>query len=450
MNTEIIKQYETLKDEIIDKIGKLVSIPSVIDESTNNLNTSHPFGVEIEKALDETLELCKDLGFKTFKDSEGYYGYAEIGEGKEMIAVLGHLDVVPAGNLEMWNSDPFKAILKDNKLYGRGTQDDKGPTVIALYAAKALMNLKNKFNKRVRFIFGTDEENLWRCINKYMQNEEVPSMGFTPDSKFPMIYAEKGLLQFNLIGKGEDIEINVDSAYNAVPDKAQYSGKNLDSLVAALDKLNYTYEIKDNEVTVLGKSVHAAAGEDGINAIKHLVIALKETGYSSPSIDFIANEIGNDPYAEKIFGVVEDEDSGKLKFNVGKLIITKDKSQIGIDIRIPVTANKDIIVETIKTVSKKYGFEYEERDFLRSLYVPKDHILIKTLRKIYEEETGFDSTPISSGGATYARSMDNCVAFGMVFPDGEKTEHQPNEYISLKDMERAFGIYAKAIQELSK
>lgn len=443
---KIVKEYEFLKPEMIKTIGELITFPSVLDEEA----VETPFGKNIDLCLDKALEKCKELGFKVFKDSKGYYGYAEIGTGEEMIAVLGHLDVVPAGDIAKWESDPFKMEERDGKLYGRGTQDDKGPTVIALYAIKSIMNIGLKLNKRVRVIFGTDEENLWRCINRYMELEEKPSMGFTPDSKFPMIYAEKGLLQFNAIGKGESVVLSGGGAYNAVPDKFQYESKDLKSLEEKLIANGAKYEIDGDTITVFGKSVHAAVGEEGINAIKMLMLALKETGVATPSLDFISDYVGNDPYAEKIFGVLEDEASGKLKFNLGKVEINSEKSLLGIDIRIPVTISKEEIVTKIKNIIKQYGFEYEERDFLRSLYVPLDHTLIKTLRKVYEEETEFDSTPLSSGGATYARSMENCVAFGAVFPDGKKTEHQPNENLAIRDMDRAFIIYAKAIYELAK
>ncbi len=88
-------------------------------------------------------------------------------------------------------------------LYGRGTQDDKGPLLASLFAVKALLDAGVKFNKRVRFIFGTDEETLWRCINRYKEKEETPTLGFSPDARFPLIYAEKGLLQLKLEGQNQ-------------------------------------------------------------------------------------------------------------------------------------------------------------------------------------------------------------------------------------------------------
>ena len=161
MKKLIKEKIMELQNDMIASIIEAVKIPSVISDAKEG----YPFGENIDKVLRQTLKLCEDLGFRTvYKD--GYYGYAEIGEGEELIGILGHLDVVPEGELDSWEIPPYEGVIKDGKLYGRGTQDDKGPTIAAIYAVKALMDLDVKFDKRVRFIFGTDEENLWRCINK--------------------------------------------------------------------------------------------------------------------------------------------------------------------------------------------------------------------------------------------------------------------------------------------
>ena len=204
-------QQEPLKKALIE----LVRIPSVCDEGGGG----YPFGESIDQALRKALQVAGDLGFKTQYGEGGYYGYAEIGEGKEMLGILGHLDVVPPGKLSDWDRDPFDPIEKDGMLFGRGTQDDKGPLLASLYAVKALMDAGVKFNKRIRFIFGTDEETLWRCINRYKEKEELPGFGFSPDSRFPVTYAEKGLLQLQLEGSNESgIKLTGGSAFNAVPD----------------------------------------------------------------------------------------------------------------------------------------------------------------------------------------------------------------------------------------
>jgi len=444
----LILELRKFEKDYHQALAQLIEIPSVINE----IERDTPFGKNIDLALRKTLEICEQLGFRTYYDPKGYYGYAEIGTGEEMIGILGHLDVVPPGSMEEWETPPFQATMKDGKMYGRGTQDDKGPTLAALFATKAVMNLGVTFNKRVRFIFGTDEETLWRCMNRYCELEEIPSMGFAPDSVFPLVYAEKGLLQLLLQGKNETkLRLQTGNAFNAVPDTAIYTGEKQAELKAALNALGFSYETTENEVIVIGKAVHAQVTEKGINAINRLLIGLKQIGYTSKTIEFINNLVQEDPYAVKIFGNCEDEASGKLKFNVGKIELNEDIERLSIDIRIPVTADKQVIVNTITIIAKEYGLDYKEFDYLKSIYVPTEHFLIKTLMKVYQEVTGdIVSEPISSGGATYARAMDNFVAFGAVFPQQTKTEHQPNENIDLEAMFKAMHIYAKAIYHLSR
>ncbi|MGG3468004.1 M20 family metallopeptidase [Neobacillus pocheonensis] len=444
----LIPELKNIEDEFHNSLKQLIEIPSVINEGEGHL----PFGKNIDLALKKNLEICETLGFRTYYDPKGYYGYAEIGDGEEMIAILGHLDVVPAGSIDDWITPPFQAIIKDGKMYGRGTQDDKGPTLAALYAVKALMNLGIDFSKRVRFIFGTDEETLWRCMNRYSEIEEKPSMGFAPDSVFPLVYAEKGLLQFVLEGKNEtNLLLKSGNAFNAVPDIAQYSGDKLPELKAALEDLGFAFESTENGLTVLGKAVHAQVTEKGINAINRLLMGLKKSGYTSKTIEFVNDLINEDPFAVKIFGELEDEASGQLKFNVGKIELNEEVEKLSIDIRIPVTVDKNMIVNSLTQVANEYGLDYNEFDYLKSIYVPKDHFLIKTLMNVYQEVTGdVDSKPISSGGATYARAFENFVAFGAIFPHQAKTEHQPNEHIELKEMFKAMLIYAKAIYHLSR
>ncbi len=445
---EVIKEkVDELIPELINSIKEAVSYASVNDETDSN----YVFGKNIDDCLKSTLNLCKSLGFKTFYDKDGYYGYAEIGEGKELVGVLGHLDVVPEGDLDSWTYPPYELTIVDDKLYGRGTQDDKGPTIACIYAVKALLDSGVKFNKRIRFIFGTDEETLWRGINKYKENgEEIPSMGITPDSKFFCINAEKGLLQATLTCKSSpDLVLSAGNAFNSVPDKAIFTGtpEEISSLKNILDTLNFKYTLDGNSICTIGKGVHSADSDKGINAISRLAIALDKMGCTSNSIKFIANAIGEDATVQSIIPKCEDV-SGNLTVNIGKLDLNKDIETISLDIRIPVTYKKEDIVNPLKEKASEYGLEYNEFDWLDSIYVPADHFLIKTLKEVYDEETGYNGIPESSGGATYARAMNNCVAFGMVFPTSEKTEHQPNEYITMDDLVKATEIYALALYKL--
>ncbi len=435
-----MEKIENIFEQYIKDLEQLIKIPSVLEEDGEK-----PFGKHIQHSLEKMLEIAEKMGFSTYIDPEGYYGYAQVGEG-EMFGVLGHLDVVPAGSLDNWNTDPFELVRKDGKLYGRGVQDDKGPTLAAMYALKLLLDDGYKLTKQVRFIFGTDEESLWRGIDKYKEKEEMPTAGFSPDSTFPLVYAEKGLLQCVLVSKPSGINFSGGDAFNSVPSKVKYDLDSKDKFKANLEKFKFEHT---QDLEVIGKPVHAQVADTGINAIVRTFIAMQDIYPNSNAINFVCDTFNEDANAKAIFGDISDEFSGKLMFNLGKFEFNNDYEKLFIDIRIPVTVKKEEVVEKLIEEAKKYDLVYEEFDWLRSIYVAKDSHLITNLMAAYQEVTGdLESEPVSSGGATYARAMDNCVAFGAVLKTGVKTEHQPNECIVEADMKIAMQIYMKAFEKL--
>ena len=442
MKIEITNQ---VKDDFLASLKTLISYPSVLNEGENGT----PFGQAIQDVLEKTLEIAQEMGFQTYLDPEGYYGYAEIGQGEELLAVLCHLDVVPAGDLEDWQTPPFEATLKDGWLIGRGVQDDKGPSLAALYAVKSLLDQGVTFTKRIRFIFGTDEETLWRCMNRYNQIEEKADLGFAPDSSFPLTYAEKGLLQVKLHGPGwEDRPLQAGRALNVVPDKATYKGERLEELLPVIEQSGVNYTEETGAVTVLGLSKHSKDAAEGVNAIVGLAESLSLI-QPHPALLFIADAVGEDATGAALFGEIKDEPSGALSFNIATLSIDEERSEIGIDIRIPVLADKDALVERLTEVAASYQLQYEEFDYVAPLYVPLDSPLVSTLMKVYQEETGDQTPAMSSGGATFARTMENCVAYGALFPEALQTEHQANERAKLDDLYRAMEIYAETIRRLA-
>ncbi|VOQ50102.1 ArcT [Streptococcus pneumoniae] len=431
-----------VKDEFLISLKTLISYPSVLNEGENGT----PFGQAIQDVLEKTLEICRDIGFTTYLDPKGYYGYAEIGQGAELLAILCHLDVVPSGDEADWQTPPFEATIKDGWVFGRGVQDDKGPSLAALYAVKSLLDQGIQFKKRVRFIFGTDEETLWRCMARYNTIEEQASMGFAPDSSFPLTYAEKGLLQVKLHGPGSDqLELEVGGAFNVVPDKANYQGPLYEQVCNDLKEAGYDYQSTEQTVTVLGVPKHASQGINAVIRLATILAPLQE----HPALSFLATQAGQDGTGRQIFGDIADEPSGHLSFNVAGLMINHERSEIRIDIRTPVLADKEELVELLTRCAQNYQLRYEEFDYLAPLYVAKDSKLVSTLMQIYQEKTGDNSPAISSGGATFARTMPNCVAFGALFPGAKQTEHQANECAVLEDLYRAMDIYAEAVYRLA-
>ncbi|HPJ23827.1 MAG TPA: Sapep family Mn(2+)-dependent dipeptidase [Bacillota bacterium] len=213
---EIAKKYQ---EEFVRISQELLQIPTVLKRFDKD-NLEEPFGPEIRKALDMVLSLAAKDGF-TVKNFDNYAGHIEYGEGEEILGILGHLDVVPAGD-GGWIDPPFSATIRDGKIYARGAMDDKGPTVAAYIALKMIKDQGIKLNKKVRIILGCDEESGMRGIIHYLSKEKMPDLGFAPDAEFPLIYAEKGIYEYNFVGKQKDKLIKsmvAGERYNVVPDK---------------------------------------------------------------------------------------------------------------------------------------------------------------------------------------------------------------------------------------
>ncbi len=402
-----------------------------------------PLGEGPYKALLAMLDIAKEMGFTTTLDPEGYYGYADIGEGEEMLGVLGHLDVVPADDAENWTSPPFQLTQREGVLYGRGVQDDKGPTLAAMYGLRLLLDGGAKLTKRVRFIFCTDEESMWRSVKRYVEREEHPSFGFTPDSSFPLTYAEKGLVEYTLTAHDADsVSLTGGSALNAVPASASTP---FDAAVEqAMQALGYECSQKDGRLWAAGKAVHAKDTDQGINAITRLCEALVKSGQSGSMLRFIT-EKGLSPHGLPIFGPVEDGPTGKLMFNIGKADFAPGTQTLGIDIRFPVSYPYEKVGQALTAAAAEYGIQVEVFDYLRALHMDVESPLVKTLMQAYREVTGdMESQPKATGGATFARSMDNIVAFGATLPSAPVTEHQPNEGLPAADMKVAIEIYSRA------
>lgn len=440
MDTE--KVIDDLFPEYQEDLSRLIAHDSVLDESG-----TEPFGEGIQAALEEMLTIAKKLGFETTIDPNGYYGYADIGEGEDLFGVLGHIDVVPVGDLDNWDSDPFELTEKEGRLYGRGTSDDKGPMLASMYALKALLDAGYQLNQRVRFIIGTDEESLWRCMDAYTAKEEIPSMGFTPDSSFPLNYAEKGLIEYYLHSdENSDIRLEGGGTLNAVPEQARVDYD--EAVETALEEFGYRYKKEGDDLVVYGKAMHAMVADEGENAIVFAAEALHKAGKRNRMIDFIVDVLGN-PNGEGIYGKVEDEVSGKLMLTIGDVQFTKDEQKVGIDMRFPVTTSKDFIDEGLKRVGKENNIRVEDYDYLPSVYIERDSDLVRGLMKAYQDITGdMESEPRVSGGATYARAMENVVAFGPLLPGKEETEHQPNENLVIEDMKIAIEVYMEAFKNL--
>jgi len=461
---------ETLEKELISNTQALIRIKSTEEEPYEDM----PFGQGVQASLEFTLNLCESLGFRT-KNIDNQVGYAEIGSGEELIGILAHLDVVPAGDLSTWDHPPYEAIIEDGKIYGRGTIDDKGPAMAGIYAMKAVLDSDIPLNKRIRIIFGLNEETHWKSINYYLEHEEIPSLAFTPDADFPVIHGEKGILVFNMNATLEEaladggieiLSIKGGNRPNMVPDFAEATlieNKPFKHILETYSeekniKIDYVKENNHVKIKVHGVSSHGAKPETGVNAITHLLDLLNlfdlQIGDLANFIRFFSKHIGTEVNGENIGCHLSDDLSGPLTFNVGTIDCNQEHMSLGINVRYPITNTADDVYNGITEVLNKTVYNnknyitLEKKDHMQPIYFEKDHPLIKALMTVYKKHTGDTSEPITIGGGTYARSMPNAVAFGPLLKHREETAHQANEHIYIEDLILATKIYADALKAL--
>ncbi|HHX37336.1 MAG TPA: M20 family metallopeptidase, partial [Clostridiaceae bacterium] len=411
------------------------AVPSVKGEPTSTA----PFGSETRRALEVFFEHAEMLGFSTHH-LDGYCGYVEWGPaGAPIIAAVCHLDVVPAGT---WQQ-AFEPIRLDEKLYGRGSCDDKGPAVIVLYALKALRDKGYTPQHRFRIILGLDEESGSACMDYYRKKAELPVAAFTPDADFPVIAAEKGLLHLKLsipiqethdaAGRPARITLKAGTRANVVPDEAVVDVE----VAGTVEQLRYA-----------GKSAHASKPETGENAVDKGMQALAEAGYDNQVIQFYDALLARDHNGEKLGIACSDERSGKLTVNVGLARISPEKGEFLLDVRYPVTADSSFIIETVQKAVSPWNGSCESPVHSAPLNLPDDHPLVATLMETYNEVMGTKAKPIGIGGGTYARSLPNTVAFGPVFPGEVVNLHEPDEAVNLNSLLKSGVIYAKAFLRL--
>lgn len=462
------KYIDSLKNEIIAETCNLINIPSVSEETNN---PDMPFGKYAKEALEYALNLGNKLGFKT-KNIDGYCCYIEFGEGDKLLGIIGHLDVVPSG--DGWNTPPFEATIKDNKIYGRGAIDDKGPVIASLYAMKAIKDNMN-INCRVRLILGINEEKAWKCIKHYKEVEELPTIGFSPDADFPCIYAEKGICTVyikddyskykNLPIKISNIDCN-NNAINVVPKKCDVtldidtSKINLSNIISFIDeelknsKFDITYSINENSIFLhsVGIQAHSAHPDLGKNAISPIIILLNRIfnhfEYKIKLLEFFENYIKNE-FSGKSLGIDFEDESGKLTLNVGDFCLQNNYLQFGINLRIPINTSIDTVTNLINLKCQNYSLNTYVDGAQEPLYIPKNNYLVRTLCNIFNKMTNLNSEPIAIGGGTYARAFENCVSFGANFPGDTDMCHQANEFIDIDKLMLSCKIYAETIYELT-
>ncbi len=454
MDAKLNAIIESMHDEMIDTLQKWIRVPSVKGEAAPGA----PFGKEVRSMLDMALADCEQMGFKT-QNFDGYIAHADLGEGsdEDALAILAHLDVVPEG--DGWKYPPYGAVIENGRMYGRGTSDDKGPAVAALYAMKAVKDAGIPLRRKVRLILGCDEESGWEDIAHYNKVATMPRMGFSPDASYPIINIEKGICRLELHGvlSNEGLQViafNNGERPNVIPGCASAlvagDAATVAQAEAAAKKLDIPAEVqltdKGVSITVTGISGHAAYPETARNANGEMLLLLRELGVQG-DLCLLADKIGLDYKGEGLEISVSDGISGYLTCNLGIIRAGEGGVYATLDIRYPVMTNPDMIIKNVS--ASLPGMRVEAMEVKEPHHVPAGSELVQNLLDAYHEVTGYERKCLYTGGGTYARSLQEGVAFGASFPQDEDLAHQANEYADIEGLYKNIKIFALAIVKLA-
>ena len=448
---EIREKIQELAPEIFENLGKLVKVDSKLSEEKPGM----PFGEGPAEVLHEALQIAESLGFKTV-NLDNYCGYAEMGEGTDIIGIAGHLDIVPAG--DGWHTDPFTMTKIGDRYYGRGTTDDKGPVIASLYAMKLLRDSGVKLNKRVRLLMGCNEETGSLCMAHYNEVEEPLMLGFTPDGNFPCIYGEKGHMGMLAESKNTKIlDIHGGFVGNAVCHQCttvipsgEVTKAALENALSETPLLSFKVTEEEGKITIFaeGLAAHASTPLLGINAAGCTMEALAKAGFSDDFVDFYNQRIGTKCDGSGC-GLKFSDEYGDLTFNNGIIGMKDGKIFCTIDIRVPVTVKKEQLLEAVAPYLDEKGGSFTVRGIGSPLFYPKDSPLVKALYGAYRDITG-DSVhePMVIGGGTYAKSLPGIIAFGPEMPDTDYRIHNADEFLIIPEYLQSIEIYMKAIENL--
>ena len=467
MNTrETLEHYiDSHFQDTIKDIQKIVKIKTVKEESTDGA----PFGLGLKKGLEETLNIAKNLGFKT-TNLDSYIGYAEFGEGEDYIGILGHIDVVPEGDHSKWSVPPYSGEIIGKDMVSRGVLDNKGPIISALYSMKALKECVPSFNHRVRIIFGTNEESGDEDIKYYLSKEKAPKYAFTPDGQFPVVFSEKGIYTFSFrdrFKKEESVVVDITGGTrsNVVPEEAKATLKK-DSYLKALNELEKLgdtpckFEVleKNNLVEIICKGVpaHASSPQRGINPITWLFKFLNKIVSKDDSlkkfIEFMDKVVSTKTDGEGLGIKTLNEETGDLTLSCGIVKIVHEKESlisVKFNVRYPVNTDEKTLDIQLNKVGEQNKVEFFKENHNAPLYFSKSHPLVEKLQNVFLEVTKREDKPVALGGGTYAKLMPNTVAFGPNFKEFKGNPHGFDERMDMDMLKQGMLMYALAVLELS-
>ena len=446
-----VRENETA---IFRDIARLVAIDSVEGKPEPDA----PFGPGPKAALEKGLEIARELGLEAVNCADKI-GYAQLGEGPEdrYLATITHLDVVPTG--DGWEHDPFTMREREGWIIGRGVLDDKGPSVLCLYALKYLKERGVPLKYPVRALLGANEETGMGDVEYYLANYPAPLFCFSPDANFPLCNGEKGIYHGRIVFKlplNRIREIKGGIVANAIPDKAE--------AVVEAEKLENAERVKVQElepglwrVSTTGLGGHASMPRGTVNAIGVLVDYLLAEGVGDENERRMLQLLQrlHSAWDGSGLGVQADDGLFEPLTIIGGVIGTEEGRLFQtLDSRYPTNTSGAKIAAAVQAVAGDLAEVTVDRD-AEPFYMSLDNPAVQVCFNAYNAVTGENAKPYTIGGGTYARDFPNAVSFGPEHPERPVPAfagpiHGVDEAASKAWLLEALKVYILALIELEK
>lgn len=463
VNERIEQWFAGREDELVEALTPLVAI----DSTAGAPQPGKPFGPGPAAALEAALDLAKRWGLNT-SDDEGYVGLVDVNDFEDQLHILAHLDIVGAG--DNWDTDPFTLVRDGDLIYGRGTDDDKGPAVAAMMALRCVKELGLPLTKNVKLVLGTDEESGSGDIAHYYAHHPYAPNSITPDSNFPVTNIEKThycpefAAQWEkpqgtgkrLVSLEGGIRVNVAPANG----NAFVSGLTAAEVAPVLEQVQrdtgVTLTVRDQQggvaLEAVGVQAHASTPDEGKNAITALLEAVAALPLEEDGAFATVKALHQlFPYGDnrgRALGIaMADEDSGALTLTLSLLKIADTGFSGQFDVRAPICATRENCAQVVEDKFHSLGWSCSGA-FGHAHVVEADSDFIRTLLDCYEHFSGKQGYCEAIGGGTYVHEIPGGVAFGAGDVEFDSRLHGANERARLSQLLMCGKIYAAVIARL--
>lgn len=412
-----------------------------------------------------------------FRDYDGFAAVAEwagTDADRPPVGVAAHVDVVPAD--DEWDHPPFAGEIANGEVWGRGTQDNKGPLATALAAIDTLRALGHEPAAGVRILIGTQEETGdWEDVDRLIEAGEAPGPVIVPDGEYPIINGEKGMITLKVLGEWKDdedsairfISLRSGRRANMVPDRAELilTAFNGDEAFDKFDKIAEVMSRKSDDVEIeiesdpdgdagtrftigfSGRAAHGSLPHLGHNAaLDALEFLSRLEGLPAP-VKCYADFLGE--RARKLdasgFDLACHHDHlGDTTVNLGILEIDPEDATAYLNIRFPIGLDIPAVHERVGAAVKALDdsstdltarMEQDGKAYEPLFVSPEENeAFLSPLKRAYETVTGRECGYAAIAGTTYAKAYPLAVAFGPVDTPGgeEELAHQKNERVTIE------------------